>query len=185
MAKPKDILKWLQELIGGVGTPSKPKSIVERLEGLIPLVDKIADSYKIDKRIAREVYKEMLAIEERTWKALKDQQRAITVQELLIEQQETTTGIIETQVNKQLNAQTIIQNFRIFLTEDELTIQWILEHIINPGLFGAAFGNLEPRRQRELFNSLRTTVNALQKEHGMLVEPKEIAPGKKQKAKDV
>lgn len=179
MAKPKDILNWLKEMMG-LEKPqtSHPRSIVERLEGLIPPVEKICEYYKVDKQIAEEIRKDMMVIEKRMRENLERQQQAIVAQELLIEQQDVTSAEIDVQVNKQLNAETIIQNFRIFLTEDELTIQWILEHIIKPGLFGAAFGNLEPERQRALFNSLRTTVNSLQKEHGMLVEPRQTGPGK-------
>lgn len=178
MAKAKDVLGWLRELFR-IEVPravARSESIVERLEGLIPPVDLIERSYKVDRRIAAAGHKVMLATEELIKASLKKQQQAIEVSELLLDQQEATSDIIDTQVNKQLNAETIIQNFRIFLTEDELTIQWILEHIFKPALFAAAFGNLDESRQRELFNALSRTVNSLQRKDGMLAEPEQPRP---------
>lgn len=183
MAKPRNALNWLasaghfvKEQLG-IEKPRTPhpKSIVERLEGLIPPVDLIEKSYKVDRHIAEAHHDLLLAAEKLTVATLKKQQHAIETSELLLDQQAVTADVIDIQVNKQLNAETIIQNFRIFLTEDEATVTWILEHLIEPALFGASFANLEPGWQRKLFNSLRTTVNSLQKEHGMLVEPRHDA----------
>lgn len=180
MTKARDALNWLKSALGVEGTLDRsthPKSIMERLEGLIPPVELIQKSYKVDTEVAEAGHQIMLAAEKLMVATLKKQQKAIEASELLLDQQEATAGIIDTQVNKQFNAETIIQNFKIFLTEDELTIQWILEHIIKPSLFSGAFGKLEEGKQRELFNALRTTVNKLQKKDGMLAEPRHDASG--------
>ena len=169
MAKLRDSWKWLKRLVGVIA-PSKPQSIIERLEGLIPPVEKIRDSYKVDRQIALEIHKEMLAIEERIWKTLKDQQQAIAVQELLIEQQDITGDIIEVQYYKSLDAETIINNLREWLLGDDLTIGWMLENALVPA-FGRGFAKQKPERQRALFSELRVAVNILQKIDGMLTEP--------------
>lgn len=173
MAKSKDILKWLKEMLG-LEKPetARPKSIIERLEGLIIPVDLIQKSYKVDREVADAGHQILLATEKLIKASLKKQQDAIQASELLLDQQGATSDIIDTQVYRVADVKTLVWNFKIFLTEDEATITWILEHIIEPALFGASFANLEPGWQRKLFNSLRTTVNSLQKEHGMLVEPR-------------
>lgn len=172
MAKSRNALNWLKELLG-IEKPktAHPKSIVERLEGLIIPVELIQKSYKVDREVADAGHQILLATEKLIKASLKKQQDAIEASELLLDQQDATGDIIDIQVDKAANVETIVRNFRIFLTEDELTITWILENIIDPALFGTSFGKVESERQRELFNSLRTTVNSLQKEHGMLAEP--------------
>lgn len=172
MAKSRNALKWLKELLG-IENPRTPhsKSIVERLEGLIIPVELIQKSYKVDREVADAGHQILLATEKLIKASLKKQQDAIEASELLLDQQDATGDIIDTQVYRAADVKTLVWNFKIFLTEDEQTITWILENVIEPAVFAAAFGNLEPGWQRQLFNSLRTTVNSLQKEHGMLVEP--------------
>jgi hypothetical protein len=173
-----NMINWIKERLGlEVPPTAHPQSIIERLEGLIPPVADIEKSYKIDRRIAKALRKAMLAIEELMKETLQQQQQAMEVQGLQMEQQEATAGIIEAQVHKAADAQTIIQNFRIFLTEDEKTIEWILQNIIEPSVFASGFGRLDAKRQRELFNSLQKTVNDLQRtDSGMLAEPGKLAP---------
>lgn len=172
MAKPKDILKWLKELLG-IEKPRtvQPKSIMERLEGLIPPIEKIRDSYQVDQDVAEAGHRAMLAVEQMILATLREQQQNIKVQELLLDQQEVTSGIIDVMHYKTLDAETIIINLREWLLGDDLTIGWILENAIVPA-FGSAFAKQEPERQRALFAGLRVAVTALQKLDGMLVEPK-------------
>jgi len=167
-----NVLGWIKRLVGVV-TPSKPKSIMERLESLIPPVEKIRDSYKVDQRIAEEIHKEMLIIEDRMRINLEEQRQNVKVSELLLEQQAATGDIIEAQYYKSLDAETIINNLREWLLGDDLTIGWMLENSLIPA-FGRGFAKQKPERQRALFAQLRIAANHLQKIDGMLIEPGDI-----------
>jgi hypothetical protein len=169
----KKALNWLKEMLGLKALkPAHPQSIIERLEGLVPPVHLIEKSYNVDREVAEASHTLMLAAETLMVISLKKQQKAIEASQLLLDQQEVTANIIEDQVYKAADAQTIINNFRIFLTEDEATIAWILKHIIAPSIFAGGFGKQDAKRQRELFNALQKTVNDLQRtDSGLLVEP--------------
>lgn len=182
MTKPRDAIKWLKSLIGTPeyeGKPTYPpeKSIMERLEGLIPPVDKIRDSYNVDRRIAEAAHKAMLSVEELVKETseliketLREQKKAIDAQELLLDQQEVTAGIIDVQYYKSIDAETIIQNLREWMFGDPRTIAWFLENVLIPA-FTNAFAQQTAARQRKLFNGLRVAVNVLQKLDGILLEP--------------
>jgi len=159
-------MNWLKRLL----TKPPQQSIMERLEGLIPPVEKIRDSYKVDQRIAEEIHKEMVAIEERMTKSLEQQRQNIKVSELLIEQQEITSDIIETQYYKSLDAETIIINLREWLLSDDKTIAWILENVFIPA-FVNGFAMQSEKRQRVLFNGLSVAVNLLKRLDGVLLDP--------------
>lgn len=178
MAKVKDFLRQLSELLG-IENPktSHPKSIMERLEGLIPPVEVIRDSYKVDRSIAEAGREAMLAVEKLmkevdrlVSKTLAQQKQSIEAQDLLIEQQEITGDIIDVQYYKSLDAETIINNLREWLLGDDLTITWMLENVLIP-TFATAFAKQTAARQRKLFSGLRVAVNVLQKLDGVLAEP--------------
>jgi len=171
MAKLKNALGRLKEMLG-LEKPrtAQPKSIMERLEGLIPPVEKIRDSYKVDQQVAEAGHRAMVAVEEMILATLIEQRQSIRVQELLIEQQVATGDIIDVQHYKALDAETIINNLREWLLGDDLTIAWMLENGLVPA-FGRAFARQTPERQRTLFAELRVAVNSLQKIDGMLAEP--------------
>lgn len=178
MTKVRNALKWLKEQLG-IEKPktAHPKSIVERLEGLVPNVELIRNSYKVDTSIAEAGREAMLAVEkllketERALtKAISSQQQAMDVQDLQTEQQEITANIIEVQFHKQLDAETIANNLREWLLGDDITIAWLLENCLIPA-FGLAFAKQDPERQRKLFAGLRVAANALQKLDGILMGP--------------
>lgn len=182
MAKGREVIKWLKTFIGvriedDMPLTIPPKSIMERLENLLPDVDSIRNSYKVDTSIAEAAREAMLAVErllketERALaKAMSSQQTAIKAQDLLSDQQEVTGAIIEFQHYKKLDAETIIINLREWLLGDDLTISWMLENVLIPA-FTLAFARQTESRQRKLFNSLRVAVNVLQKLDGILQEP--------------
>lgn len=165
------MLKWLKEQLG-IEKPrtAHPKSMAERLEGLIIPVELIRKSYEVDMDVAEAGHKILLATEVLIKASLKKQQAAIEASELLLDQQGVTSGIIDTQYYRSLDVETIIINFRKWLLGDDLTIAWVLENAIVPA-FASAFAKQTESRQRKLFNGLRVAVNVLQKLDGILLEP--------------
>lgn len=147
------------------------KSIVERLEGLIIPVDIIQRRYKVERDVADAGHQILLATERLIKASLKKQQEAIEASEQLLGKQEETATIIDFQVAKQLDAETIIINFREWLLGDDITIAWMLENALIPA-FTTAFSKQSESRQRKLFAGLRRAVNALQKLDGILLQPR-------------
>lgn len=165
--------KWLKQLFES----KSPQSIMERLEGLIPPVKLIQDSYKVDISIAEAGREAMLAVEKLMKetqrliaKTIAQQEQSIEIQNLLVEQQEITASIIDVQYYKGLDAETIILNLREWLLGDERTIAWILENVFIPA-FVNGFAMQSERRQRILFNGLSAAVNLLKRLDGVLLEP--------------
>jgi hypothetical protein len=179
------MIKWLastghfvKELLGLEAPKTKHhQSIMERLEGLIPPVEVIRDSYKIDRSIAEAGREAMLAVEklmketERlVSKTLAQQKQSIEVQDLLLEQQEITGNIIDVQYYKSLDAETVIMNLREWMLGDDKTVAWFLENVLVPAWVNG-FAQQTEARQRKLFNGLSVAVNLLKRLDGILVEP--------------
>ncbi len=169
------ILKWFKKL--PILKVSRPQSIMERLEGLIPDLGEIKAAYKVDTNIAEAGREALLAVdhllketERALAKAMERQQQAIEVSDLQLEQQAITGSIIDVQYYKSLDAETIIMNLREWLLGDDLTIAWMLENVLIPA-FTSAFAKQSEARQRKLFSGLRVAINVLQKLDGVLLEP--------------
>ncbi len=89
----------------------------------------------------------------------------------LIEGQLETAQLIEREIGRGRDAQTILSNIDVFLSGDVATAEHILNVIFVP-VFAQAFSKLAPERQRELFASLREAINSLKRRDGVLEEPK-------------
>jgi hypothetical protein len=168
--------KWLKTIKLWTRKP-KSKSIMERLEDLIPPVGKIRDSYGVDQRVAEAAHTAMLSVDALVKEigvlvnaTIEKQGEAIEASGLLLEQQVLTGAEIDVQYYKSLDAETIITNLREWLLKDDVTIAWMLENVMIPA-FTLAFAKQSESRQRKLFSGLRVAVNYLQKLDGVLLEP--------------
>lgn len=171
-------MNWLEKLLRRDKIAvDQDKSIMERLELLIPNVVEIRDLYNVDRTLAEVASEALLAVtkllketDRALAKAMARQQQAVAAQGLLLEQQEITGDAIDIQSAKQLDVETIAQNFREWLIRDDLTIAWMLDNVVVPA-FARAWAMQSERRQRLLFNTLSVAVNQLKKLDGILLEP--------------
>jgi hypothetical protein len=144
----------------------KRGTVLKRLGGLIPDVETIADLYDVDRDRAEVIQGLFKAVAEATKKLLKAQGDVIDEQADYIEEQDQTAQKIDRQVGRERDARTILNNIDVFLQGDIDSVQHVLEQVFNP-TFAAAFGQLDPGRQRALFASLREAANSLQKIDGV------------------
>lgn len=142
---------------------TKPKTILKRLTGLVPDVDAIAKAYGVDVNRAKKIQAGMSVILELFGDL-------ILAQAELIEGQAETAQLIEREMGREKDAQTILSNIDVFLSGDVATAEHILNVVFVP-VFAQAFGRLAPERQRELFASLREAINSLKRQDGALLEP--------------
>lgn len=154
-------------------TKTQRATILKRLGGLVPDVDAICTAYDIDQKRAKKIQRGMQML----MQLFLDLLDLMSEQAEYIEGQEGTSNLIERQVDKEKDAKTILNNIEVFLTEDPDTIGLILK-IVRSKHFADEFGKLEPARQVELFASLRTTINSLQRRDNILMEPE--SPGEQE-----
>lgn len=143
--------------------PSKKGSVLKRLGGLVPDVDAIAAAYGVDQKRAKRIQAGMQTVLELFMDLIAEQAD-------FIEGQAETAKVIERQAGKERDALTIFMNIDQFLSGDAPTIEYILE-IVFTEIFADAFGRLDPARQIELFAALRTAINSLKRQDGILSEP--------------
>lgn len=144
-------------------TKSEKSTILKRLGTLVPDVDSICVAYNVDQRRGKKIYKGMKFILGLFGDLLLEQAE-------FMEGQKETAQLVERQVNKEKDAKTVLNNIEVFLMEDPASIGLILK-IVRSKHFADEFGKLEPERQVELFASLRTSINSLQRRDNILVEP--------------
>lgn len=142
---------------------TKKGTILKRLGGLVPDVEKIAQAYGVDQKRALKIQSSISVI----FELFGD---LILEQAVLIEGQAETALLIEREMGRGRDAQTILSNIDVFLSGDVVTVEHILNVIFAP-VFAEAFGRLNPERQRDLFAALRFAINSLKRQDGVLTEP--------------
>lgn len=142
---------------------TKKGAVIKRLGGLVPDVEKIAQAYGIDQKKAKRIQTSMGVIFELFGELILEQAA-------LVEGQAETAILIEREMGRGRDAQTILSNIDVFLSGDVATAEHILNVVFAP-VFAEAFGRLAPERQRELFAALRFAINSLKRQDGILAEP--------------
>lgn len=147
-------------------TKTQRATILKRLGGLVPDVERICEAYEVDQKRAKKIQRGMKML----MQLFLDLMQLMSDQSEFIEGQEDTAIMIEGQVNKEKDARTILDNIEIFTSGDHPTVRFILDTVFT-NVFAEEFGHLDPARQVELFASLRNSINSLQRRDNILLEP--------------